>query len=89
MALNWQRLRTVIDWLWWGKQVLKEVYVWQEKLDSIKIEIQKLERDRTDFEKKKHNLERDILEFETEIKDCESVLSLIKEAEFEKYKPEI
>ncbi|MBK8393963.1 MAG: AAA family ATPase [Leptospiraceae bacterium] len=61
----------------------------QEKLDSIKIEIQKLERDRTDFEKKKHNLERDILEFETEIKDCESVLSLIKEAEFEKYKPEI
>ena len=61
----------------------------QEKLDSIKSEIQKLERDRTDFEKKKHNLERDIQEYETEIKECESVLSLIKEVEFEKYKPEI
>ena len=61
----------------------------QEKLDSIKQEIQKLERDRTEFDKKRHNLERDIQEYETEIKECESVLALIKDDEYAKYKPEI
>ena len=61
----------------------------QEQLTELKSEIQKLEKDQKDFEKKKNNLERDILESEREINECNSVLALITEKEFEKYIPEI
>lgn len=61
----------------------------QTKLTSIKSEIQKIEKEKYDLEKKKNNFDRDIQEAEAEINECESVLKLIKDDEFEKYKPEI
>ncbi|HNN80450.1 MAG TPA: ATP-binding protein [Leptospiraceae bacterium] len=61
----------------------------QSKLTSIKSEIQKLEKEKSELEKKRNNLDRDMEEADLEIKDCESVLKLIKDDEFEKHKSEI